>query len=309
MLNISVPPLNRGDKIGITAPARKISREELLPALEVIKKAGFVPVLGKNVFNVYHQFAGTDDERVADFQKMINRNDIKAVIAARGGYGCVKIVDKIDFSPLMRNPKWIAGYSDITVFHNHLANLGIPTLHSTMPVNFAENTQSSLDSLFAALSGKKPVYQFKNKRKTNRTGSCSGIVTGGNLSVLYSIIGSKSFPDTKGKILFLEDVDEHLYHIDRMMTAMRRAGIFKNLSGMIVGAFTKMHNRGTKFGKTAYEIISEAVNEYPFPVAFGFPAGHQPENLTLLIGTKAKLDVDKAEASIDYHNPDLPVLQ
>ncbi len=300
MANISVPPLSKGDKIGIVAPARKISRDELLPALEVIKDAGFVPVLGKNVFNVYNQFAGTDDERAADFQEMINRNDIKALLAARGGYGCARIIDKIDFSPIFRNPKWIAGYSDITVFHNHLANLGIASLHSTMPINFMENTGDSLTSLFDALKGKKPVYNFKNKKKTNREGVCEGEVVGGNLSVLYSISGSKSFPENKGKILFLEDIDEHLYHIDRMITAMKRAGVFENLNGMILGAFTQMHNRGTKFGKTAYEIIAEAVSEYKFPVAYGFRAGHQKQNLTLIMGAKAKLVVNSTEARLEY---------
>ena len=300
--NISVPPLNTGDKIGIVAPARKISRNELMPALNTIKDNGFIPVLGKNVFNVYHQFAGNDNERTADFQEMIDRNDIKAVIAARGGYGCVRIVDKIDFKPVLENPKWIAGYSDITVFHNHLANLGIPSLHSTMPINFSENSTASLKSLFDTLKGEKPVYHFKNRKRTNREGSCTGYVTGGNLSVLYSILGSKSFPSLKGKILFLEDVDEHLYHIDRMMRALKRAGVFENLCGMIIGAFTKMHNRGTKFGITAYQIIAETVNEYDFPVAYGFQAGHQSENLTLIMGAKANLDVATAGATINYRD-------
>ncbi|GMT44723.1 MAG: peptidase S66 [bacterium] len=296
---ISPPSLKKGDAIGLVAPARRISEQELANAVEIIESRGYKVVEGEYLFASGNQFAGTDEERTADFQQMIENPEIKAVFAVRGGYGSVRIVDKVDFRPLLKNPKWLAGYSDFTVFHNHLVNLGLQSLHATMPLNFEGNTAEALDSLFWTLEGKKPHYQFATHR-LNREGKAFGILVGGNLSVLYSLIGSRSFPETAGKILFLEDLDEYLYHIDRMMMALKRAGVFKNLAGLIVGGMTDMHDNAIPFGKNAEEIISESVKEYDFPVAFGFSAGHQPDNRTLIMGAEVKLEVEEAGSELIF---------
>ena len=296
----SPPSLKKGDAIGLMAPARRINEQELTTAVEIIESRGYKVVKGKYLFASENQFAGTDEERTADFQQMIENPEVKAIFAVRGGYGCVRIVDKIDFRPLLKSPKWMAGYSDFTVFHNHLINTGIQSLHATMPLNFTGNTPEALDSLFRTLEGEKPQYQFASN-PLNREGKASGILAGGNLSVLYSLIGSRSFPDTTGKILFLEDLDEYLYHIDRMMMALKRAGVFRNLSGLIIGGMTDMHDNTVPFGKTAEEIIRESVEEYNFPVAFGIAAGHIADNRTLIMGAEASLEVTENSSALDFN--------
>jgi muramoyltetrapeptide carboxypeptidase len=296
---ISPPSLKKGDAIGLMAPARRISEQELTKAVEIIESRGYKVVKGKCLFASENQFAGTDEERAADFQQMIENPEVKAVFAVRGGYGSVRIVDRIDFRPLLKNPKWLAGYSDFTIFHNHLINLGLQSMHATMPLNFAGNTPEALDSLFDVPEGKKPQYQFAS-HPLNRKGKTVGILMGGNLSVLYSLMGSSSFPDTAGKILFLEDLDEYLYHIDRMMMAMKRAGVLENLAGLIVGGMTEMNDNTIPFGKTAEEIIRESVEEYDFPVAFGFPAGHQPDNRALIMGAEVRLKVEESGSILDF---------
>ncbi|VAW29318.1 Muramoyltetrapeptide carboxypeptidase [hydrothermal vent metagenome] len=295
----SPPYLKKGDAIGLVAPARRISEQELTTAVEIIESRGYKVVKGKYLFASENQFAGTDEKRAADMQQMIENPEVKAVFAVRGGYGSVRIVDKIDFRPLLKNPKRLAGYSDFTVFHNHLINMEIQSLHATMPLNFADNTPEALDSLFRTLEGEKPQYQFAS-HPLNRKGKVGGMLVGGNLSVLYSLMGSRSFPDTTGKILFLEDLDEYLYHIDRMMMALKRAGMLKNLAGLVVGGMTKMNDNSIPFGKTAEEIIRESVEEYGFPVAFGFPAGHQPDNRTLIMGAEVQLEVKEDSSEIDF---------
>ncbi len=294
------PALAKGDTIGIIAPARSITEKELAWAVAMIRNRGFQVVFGKHLFSRCHQFAGSDTERALDFQEMIENPDVKAVLAARGGYGCIRIVDKIDFTPLLNHPKWIIGYSDLTVFHNHLNHLGMETLHATMPINFKENSPDALQSLFDAIEGKPLSYTFANRYKKNREGIMQGELVGGNLSVLYSLLGSRSFPKTINTILFLEDLDEHLYHIDRMMLAMKRAGALNHLSGLLIGAFKKMHNRGVPFGKKAYEIIAETVKDTNYPVAFGFPAGHQPDNRALIMGRTATVAVKKSLGTLTF---------
>ncbi len=296
---ISPPSLKKGNAIGFVAPARRISERELTKAVSIIESRGYKVVKGKYLFASENQFAGTDEERATDFQQMIENPEIKAIFAVRGGYGSVRIVDKIDFRPLLKNPKWLAGYSDFTVFHNHLINLGLQSLHATMPLNFATNTPEALASLFDVLEGKKPHYRFASQ-PFNRKGKAFGILMGGNLSVLYSLMGSRSFPDTAGKILFLEDLDEYLYHIDRIMMALKRAGLLENLAGLIVGGMTGMHDNTIPFGKTAEEIIRESVEEYDFPVAFGFPAGHHPDNRTLIMGAEVKLEEKGSSSVLDF---------
>lgn len=284
------PSLKPGDKIGIFAPAKKINPDELNFAIREIENHGYQAVISNKLFSADRQFAGTDNERTAVLQELLDNDEIKAVISARGGYGSVRIIDKIDFTNFNKKPKWLVGYSDITVFHSHInKNLGIETLHAAMPLGLENNSSDAVEGIFGVLKGEVPKYAF-SCHPLNKAGKATGILTGGNLSVLYSLLGSRSFPEAKGKILFLEDLDEYLYHIDRMMVALKRAGFLENLSGIIVGGMTKMRDNEIPFGKTTEEIIREAANEYNFPLYFGFPAGHQTVNLPLIMGAKIELN-------------------
>lgn len=285
------PSLRKGDKIGLVAPARKINKDEITDAIRIIEKQGFAVEYNEKLFSAFNQFAGDDQVRTEYFQEMLDHEAIKAIISVRGGYGSVRIIDKLDFNRFAEHPKWIVGYSDVTVFLNHVnKNYGIETLHASMPLSFKENTREALSGLFAVLQGDSPEYIIE-KNPLNRTGKTSGTLVGGNLSVLYSLMGSQSFPETKGAILFIEDLDEYLYHIDRMTMGMKRAGIFDDLSGLIVGGMTDMNDNEVPFGKTAGEIIQDIVSDFNFPVCFGFPAGHVDNNLPLIIGAKVTLDV------------------
>lgn len=299
-INLTSPPfLKPGDCIGIAAPARKISADELSPAISQLERWGFKVKLGEHIYATSNQFAGTDEERAADMQQMLDDKEVKAIIAARGGYGSVRIIDKLDFSQFRQNPKWIAGFSDITVFHSHIqSHFGIQTLHSTMPFNFSKDMASTM-LLQKALIGDLTEYTIDNQ-PLNRSGNSSGILCGGNLSLLYALAATPSDIDTSGKILFLEDLDEYLYHIDRMMLQLKRSGKLANLSGLIIGSFSEMKDNAVPFGKTAEQIIMEAVGEYNYPVCFGFPAGHGVKNFPLYLGRKAELTVDDKNVNLAY---------
>lgn len=289
--------INIGDKIGVVATARKISMKELIPAIETLESWGFKVVLGRFIFEEYNQFSGTVDQRVVDLQSMIDDNEIKAILCARGGYGTVQIIDKIDFSRLFREPKWIIGYSDITVLHSHLNQFGLATLHATMPINFSKNTKQALDSLRNTLLGRESIIKIASNRM-NRLGIAEAEIVGGNLSVLYSLIGSKSDIETDKKILFLEDLDEYLYHIDRMIINMKRNGKFNNLKGMIIGGLRDMNDNDVSFGKTAEEIVLEHVKEYNFPICFGFPSGHLEDNRSISLGVNSVLEVKENNVNL-----------
>ncbi len=288
-----VPPyLKTGDKIAITAPARKISREEVENAATVLKNAGFEVVYSDLLFGEEHQFSGSDTERAADLQRWIDDKDIRCIMSARGGYGTLRIIDLLDFSAMRSNPKWIAGYSDVTVLHSHLHKLGFASLHCTMPINFSRNAES-VQTMLDALTSRELEYNCENSAGTaGRAGTANAIITGGNLSLLYALKGSISQADTAGKILFIEDLDEYLYHIDRMVLSLKRAGVFSNLAGLIVGGMSDMKDNTIPFGKQAEEIIREAVAEYNYPVVFGFSAGHEARNLALRLGTQVLLQTD-----------------
>jgi muramoyltetrapeptide carboxypeptidase len=290
---IQIPTsLKVGDKIGLISTARKISVDELSQAIEVIKKWGVEPIFSKNIFQEHHQFAGTDDERKADLQDMLDRQDIKAILCVRGGYGTVRIVDGLNFETFKKHPKWLAGFSDITVLHSHIHKLNIASLHSTMPISFNTNTQESIESLKKGFFGESLSINC-NAHHLNRKGECQAQVIGGNLSILYSLIGSSSDINTAGKILFLEDLDEYLYHIDRMMMNLKRSGKLNHLKGLIVGGMSKMNDNNIPFGKTAEEIILDAVSEFDYPVCFNFPAGHIGDNRTLKLGQVAQLKIEE----------------
>ncbi|MBI3510323.1 MAG: LD-carboxypeptidase [Bacteroidetes bacterium] len=299
-----IPPfLSPGDTIGICAVARKISREEIESAIKKIEAEGYYVALGKNLFGNHNQFSGTDEERTEDLQNFLDDPEIKAVISARGGYGTLRIIDKIDFKKFQKSPKWIIGYSDITVLHSHIhTNFHIATLHATMPINFHLD-EFSTRTLFHALAGRTLAYRCENKTPVkNREGICEGEIVGGNLSLLYALQNSVSDIDTNGKILFIEDLDEYLYHIDRMMLSLKRAGKFAGLKGLIVGGMSEMKDNAIPFGKSAEEIIEEHVAEYNFPVCYGFPAGHDKENYSMIFGEKIKLDIGSNISNIEFED-------
>lgn len=291
---MKTPPfLEPGDKIGLVATARKISYEELKPAINKLSEWGFNPGTSPNLFAEDNQYAGDDKTRIRSFQTLLDDPEIKAILCVRGGYGTVRIIDSLNFTRFIQNPKWIIGYSDVTVLHAHIhRNFGVETLHATMPLNFPADgsNNDSLLSMYAAISGHPLEYSIPSF-KLNRNGETEGVLMGGNLSILYSLLGSNSLPDSTGKILFIEDLDEYLYHIDRMMMALKRAGMLKSLSGLIVGGMSEMKDNTIPFGKTAEEIIAEHVSEYNYPVCFQFPAGHQPDNYALILGRKIRLQI------------------
>ncbi|HQV77667.1 MAG TPA: LD-carboxypeptidase [Chitinophagales bacterium] len=293
---IRPPFLKEGDSIGITCPARKISLGDIQKAIEILESWNLKVIVGDTIGKEDHQYGGSDMERQADFQRMLNDPNIKAIIAARGGYGSVRIMDNLDFRAFLDHPKWLIGYSDFTYFHTQLScNIGVESLHATMPINFATNTTDAISSLKNALFGKSLEYTFP-AHPFNRNGSMQGEIVGGNLSILYSILGTKTILDTNKKILLLEDLDEYLYHIDRMMMALKRAGKLKNLAGLLVGGMTDMKDNAIPFGKTAEEIIQEHVAEYDFPVAYQFPSGHFEDNRAVFIGKNAHVNVEQTSS-------------
>jgi len=296
------PFLKSGDAIGIVAPARKIIRNDIEFAIRWWKEKGFRIVLGKNLFTEDHQYAGSDEKRLEDFQNMLDNSEIKAIFCARGGYGTLRIIDRLEFLSFNLEPKWICGFSDITVLHSHLNKIcGVASIHSTMPVSMNENNLENLETLYKVLIGEHPVYEW-NAHFLNRTGECSGQLVGGNLSLLYALSSSISDIDTAHKILFIEDVDEYLYHLDRMMLQLKRAGKLENLAGLLVGSFTKMKDNEIPFGKTYEQIIYEHCEEYGFPIAFNFPAGHDERNIALKFGTTYLLKVENYRISLYQKN-------
>lgn len=290
--------LKKGDTVIIVATARKILKNELEPAIKELKSWGLKVELSKNIYKSENQFAGSDKNRADDLQNAINHKKAKAIIVARGGYGTIRIMDKVNFKPLKKLPKWIVGYSDITALHSCLHNLGLQSLHATMPINFFKNKEA-LQSLKVALFGNKLSYKIKPVA-LNRPGKASGQVIGGNLSLLYALSGCKEDLKTKNKILFIEDLDEYLYHIDRMMMQLKRSGKLKNLKALIVGGMTDMKDNKIPFGKTAEQIILEAVSEYKYPVCFNFPAGHIDRNLAIVFGKEASINITKTKVEFNY---------
>lgn len=304
-----IPPLQKNDAVGILSTARNISLKEIQPAIELLNTWGLQVKIGKSIGQQYHQFAGTDEERAADFQNMLDNLEIKAIWCARGGYGTVRILDLLDFSNLKKNPKWIIGYSDITVLHSQLNILGIESAHAQMAHRIDEKSETSRETLRKLIFGEAISYEIPYSEK-NRQGTCEGELVGGNLSVLYSLLGSPSAISTDHKILFLEDLDEYLYHLDRMMQNLKRNGLFDNLNGLIIGGMSDMRDNTVEFGfaddkpfgKTVEEIILETVKEYNFPVYFGFPTGHQYENEALIFGRKISMEVSSEKTKIHYKN-------
>ena len=285
--------LQKGDRIRIVAPAGKVQKDKVLPGIELLQDVGYEVLIGKHVFDRNFQYSGSDQQRAADLQEAINDNQTKAIICARGGYGSVRIIEKLDFSPLLKNPKWLVGFSDVTVLHSILNKLGLASIHGAMPAFFLENkkpTRSFLSLIELLSTGKSQVETAVHS--LNRAGVCSGELVGGNLSLLYSLQGTPWQLETSGKIMLIEDLSEYLYHLDRMMQNFRLTGQLKNLAGLVVAAFSEMQDNESPFGKSAYEIIQDAVKDYHFPVCFDFPVGHLPRNFPLMLGAQYHLEVE-----------------
>ncbi len=300
------PYLKQGDKIGITSPAGHISMESLQPAVQQIQSWGYQVVYGNTIGKRDFNFGGTDKERCEDLQAMLNRRDLAAIMCARGGYGAVRLIDKLDFSALKKYPKWLIGFSDITVIHSHLArNQRIASIHSKMCNSFPDDWQkadpvqvATILSIRDALSGAAMKYQV-TPHPANKTGKGTGPLVGGNMKTLESLIGTHSDLPVSGAILFLEDTNEYLYSIDRMFRHLQRSGKFKGLEGLVIGGFkVKPDDPGEEFGRNFYEIVSELIRDVPYPVCFNFPVGHQKDNFALKCGAVHTLTVNDSNVTL-----------
>lgn len=296
---IRPPFLKQGDTVGIVCTARKLSYEEVKPALLLAREWGLNVVLGDTIGLDNYQLGGTDAERAKDLNAMLVNPKVRAIWCARGGYGSVRIVDTIDFDLLLRDPKWLIGFSDVTVFHNQIHKVGLETIHGIMAFSVPAASAYSKESLRQQLFGEAITYQVPSVSH-NRIGRVKGKLVGGNLSILYSQLGSRSSIDTVGKILFIEDLDEYLYHVDRMLYNLKRNGYFEELQGLIVGGMMDMHDNAIPFGQDATQLIAAIVQEYDFPVVFDFPSGHGQENWALRFGADIELEVNEEETIVTW---------
>jgi len=293
--------LKPGDEVGIVSPSFCIDENLLIEAVTLIEKWGLRVRVGKNALKQNGPFAGSDRERLSDLQEMTDDIDIKAVISSRGGYGVSKIISRIDFSALKKNPKWFAGFSDITVLHMWLNEVcRVMSIHGEMPLNFnnPERTSETFISLKQALFGNLDSTEWEGT--FIRAGGVKGEVTGGNLSLIYSLSGTMAEPSTEGKILFIEEVGEYYYHIDRMLTSLKMAGKLDGLSALLVGGMNKIEEARIPWGRSIEETIYDIVSEYAYPVYFNFPAGHVPDNRAFYIGRQARIDIKDKKAVLKY---------
>lgn len=291
--------LQKGDTIAIVATARKNIDDNLKPTIDLLHSWGLEVVIGKSIGLDNHQLAGTDEERAADLQQQLNNPNIKAIWCVRGGYGTVRIIDLIDFSKFKENPKWIVGFSDVTVIHSYLNKLNIASIHALMPVTVAKATPNAIESVRKSLFGESLKYELAANTE-NRLGEAKGEMVGGNLSILYSLMGSNAQIDCRGKILFLEDLDEYLYHIDRMLMNLERCGCFKDLKGLVIGSMTKMKDNDIPWGKNANQIIADITKEYTFPILYNFPAGHIQNNNALIFGKQVSLELNATTSKLIF---------
>lgn len=296
---MNVPqPLVAGDLIYITAPAKAIEKEHVDFAVSFFENAGFKVLVSKNCLGQHHYFSGTDEERLEDLQYGIDHPEVKAIVCARGGYGCVRIVDRIQWASMLREPKWMVGFSDVTVFHQHLQRFNLPSIHGSMVLNFKDNTQEALTTLLSALKGES--FSLSATSIHNKPGHAEGTLIGGNLSIVYSLIGTNNQPDYSDKILFVEDLAEHLYHIDRMFYALNKSGILDKINGLVVGGMTELEDTATPFGMSVEEIILAHFQFRNIPVAFGFPAGHLNDNRALILGKKVRFNVEGTTSELRF---------
>jgi muramoyltetrapeptide carboxypeptidase len=287
---ITPPYLQKGDTVAILATARKHIVKSMQPTIDLLESWGLHVVIGKSIGLEENQLAGTDAQRAADLQEQLDNPNIKAIWCARGGYGTVRVVDLIDFTQFKKHPKWLVGFSDVTVLHNHLNTMGYKSIHGIMPISLAKATPEAIETLRLSLFGQ-PLQYAIDSHPMNRLGKASGELVGGNLSILYSLLGSPSAIDCKDKILYIEDLDEYLYHIDRMMMNLKRNGCLESLKGIIVGSMTDMKDNDIPWGKNALEIVQDVTKKYDIPMIFNFPAGHIHDNRALILGSNVTLEV------------------
>jgi muramoyltetrapeptide carboxypeptidase len=291
MLPVAPPFLEPGQRVVLVSTARKISAAEVEFAVQTLTAWGLSVELGESIGAASHQFAGGDDLRRRDLQRQLDNPHIRAIFCARGGYGTARLVDELDFRRFAEAPKWVVGFSDITVLHCHLLRLGYQSIHGVMPVLFGQaDGEVALASLRAALHGQPTTYGAE-PYPLNRPGTAAGELVGGNLSLLHTITGTPSQASFAGRILFLEDLDEYLYHIDRMLLHLHRSGQLAGLAGLVVGHFSQMRDNAVPFGQTAYEIINHYAERHSFPVGYGFAVGHEADNRALVVGRPAMLHV------------------
>ena len=306
MTEIQNPPfLQPGDKIGIVAPASVINYNDMKPGISLLKKKWRLQVVeGSTLKSAYNQFSATDTARIEDIQNMLDDPSIKAIIAARGGYGCSRIVDQLNFDRFIASPKWIIGFSDLTVFLSKVYNLGYSSVHAPMVKSMMlDGAEKAAESLRQILFGEFPEYGIES-HPLNRQGAVTGEIVGGNLCLLAHMIGSPTDIDTNGKILFIEDVGEYYYNLDRMLIQLKRSGKLSKLAGLVVGQFTDMKdNANPTFGKNVYEIVREHVSEYDYPVCFNFPVGHVADNRAIGVGMSAFLNIQKEKAELLFISP------
>ncbi|WP_051169832.1 S66 peptidase family protein [Mesoflavibacter zeaxanthinifaciens] len=303
--NLIQPPyLKAGDTVAIVAPSGilKHRNEEIERAKRLLKQWNLNVVVGKHVFNQANHFAGTDQERCEDFQNALDNPNIKAIWCARGGYGTVRILDKLDYTKFLEQPKWIIGYSDITALHNQIHNLGVQSLHAMMCVSLPKD-ESEIEQTIAtfkkAIFGETLSYTLQGSNY-NQVGEVTAPIVGGNLTILHTMLGSKTSVDTSGKILFIEEIGEYKYHIDRMLQSLKRAGYFDQCKGVIVGDMTKLRKNTTLWGTSIEQLILDALADYDFPIAFNMPAGHEDDNRALILGRKATLKVEKTKSTLVF---------
>ena len=303
-----ISALKSGDKVIILAPAKSIDEENVLYAKEFLSKAGYEVVVSKNCLGQHHYYSGTELERLTDFQNALDDPGVKAIICARGGYGSVQIVDKIQWASFLRKPKWIAGFSDVTVFHQRIQKLGHQSIHGTMPLNFKTNSKEAFASLLSALK-KEPYEIHAPFNEYNKFGSSNGMLVGGNLSILYSLIGTNDQIDYTDKILFIEDLAEQIYAIDRMFYALSKAGILDKIKGLIVGGMTNLSDTATPIGSNYQEIILSHFQYKSIPICFDFPAGHIDDNQALVLGSHVSLNIGKNGTILNHSKHDEIILK
>ncbi len=296
----SIPALQKGDLIYITAPAKSIDISFVDFAKSYFENQGYKVLISQHCTGEFNYFSGTDDERTADFQYGIDHPEVKAIVCARGGYGCVRIVDRIQWAGILREPKWIIGFSDVTVFHQRMQRFGLPSIHGTMPLNFKENSQDSFATLDKAWTNE--VYSISSTfTSSNKQGSSEGQLVGGNLSILYSLLGTDDQIIYENSILFIEDLAEQIYHLDRMLFAFAKAGIFDKIKGLIVGGMTDMKDTSVPFGKTVQEVILEHFQYRNIPIIFDFPAGHIDDNRALVFGRNVTLNSNEDGGKVEFN--------
>ncbi len=303
---IQPPYLKAGDTVAIVAPSGVLKNrtKEVEQAKSLLKSWGLHPVVGKHVFSTANHFAGTDDERCEDFQNALDDPKISAIWCARGGYGTVRILDKLDYTKFKKKPKWLIGYSDITALHNQFHNQGFESIHALMCTSLQDDLSTIQETVYTfkdAVFGKPISYTLKGS-KYNKAGEGSGQLVGGNLTMLHTMLGSKTSIDTSEKILFIEEIGEYKYHIDRMLQSLKRAGYFENCKGVIVGGMSKMRKNTTLWGTSVEQLILDALADYDFPIAFNMPAGHEKDNRALILGRTIKLEVKSDKSTVVFED-------